>query len=149
MTGYEFAWAMYLVGSLGCGIAAWLLLRRFGSAWSQFAFVTVLALLLTPYAMNAKEMIMAPALFIIVFGTLEDGISSVMPIIMVLLGVWLVGLILALLLQLLSRRFIRTSRIEDHPAADDSAYDESSAVTEVPEPETRGARRDRPIRAFR
>lgn len=109
MDGYGLAWTIYAAGALGCSVAGWLLFRRFGREWASFVFVSVLALLLTPYAVDAEKMLMAPAIFSIVFGGITDGFDTVMPVIMVVSGVWLVGLIISLLLQLALRRFSRNS----------------------------------------
>lgn len=108
MNTYQIAWACYVAGGLGCGLAAWLLFRRFGRAWGHFFMVTVWVLLLTPYAMDAEQMIMAPAVVILVMEFLINGFDSVKPIAMLLTGVWLVALIVSLGYQLLTRRFFRT-----------------------------------------
>lgn len=105
MDAYEFAWLMYALGSLGCGAAAWLLFSRFGREWSLFFCATVLALLLTPYAIDAKEMVMAPALFVAVFDGLAYGVDAIKPVITILLGVWLLGLVLSLLFLLMVRHY--------------------------------------------
>ena len=149
MDGYEFAWAMYIVGSLGCGIAAWLLFRRFGHVWSHFFSVTVLALLLTPYAMDAKAMTMAPALFMIVFGALQEGFASVMPIIMVLLGVWVVGLIISLIIQLIGRRFGHKAAPNHHEVGYHSHAEHDDYDEEHEEVEDHAPRADSAIRAMR
>ena len=36
MTDYQYAWMMYLIGAVGCSLAAWLLFRRAGRAWVHF-----------------------------------------------------------------------------------------------------------------
>lgn len=146
MDGYEFAWTMYVLGSIGCGIAAWLLFRRWGRAWSHFFLVTVLALLLTPYALDAEVMTMAPALFIIVFGLLQDGVDAVMPVITVLLGVWLVGLVLSLMVQFFTRNSPDKVKIEADPAP----RPHTPKNQPVAEPEVDDEyKREAPIRAIR
>src|SRR5690606_1610713 len=123
---------MYVMGSIGCGIAAWLLFRRWGRAWSHFFLVTVLALLLTPYALDAEVMIMAPALFIIVFGLLQDGVDAVMPVITVLLGVWLVGLVISLLVQFFMRNSPDKVQVEvDHPSRPETPTELPSADRKI------------------
>ncbi|MGM8226427.1 hypothetical protein ACSV5M_07580 [Cellvibrio sp. ARAG 10.3] len=109
MDGYGLAWTIYGLGAVGCAMAAFLLFRRFGREWAIFFFVSVLALLLTPYAVDAEQMLMAPAIFFIVFEGLTEGLEAVMPIIMVVSGVWLAGLVISLLVQLVTRRFSRGS----------------------------------------
>jgi beta-lactamase regulating signal transducer with metallopeptidase domain len=112
--GYQFAWTVYAIGAVGCAVAAWLLFRRFGREWAHFFFVSVLALLLTPYAIDSENMTMAPALFFIVIEGITEGMDAVMPVVMVVLGVWLAGLVISLLLQLAARRFSRKSPTPDH-----------------------------------
>lgn len=109
MDGYGLAWTIYGLGAVGCAVAAFLLLRRFGREWAIFFFVSVLALLLTPYAVDAEQMLMAPAIFFIVFEGFAEGLEAVIPIIMVVSGVWLAGLVISLLVQLAARRFSRSS----------------------------------------
>lgn len=109
MDGYALAWIIYGMGALGCGAAAWLMFRRFGREWASFFCVSVLALLLTPYAVDAEQMLMAPAIFFIVFEAITEGFESVIPIIMVVSGVWLAGLVISLILHLIARRLFRDS----------------------------------------
>lgn len=103
MNSYELAWTLYAVGGFGCGLAAWFLFRRFGREWGHFFMVTAWVLLLTPYAMEAEKMIMAPAIFILVMDGLVNGFETVKPITLLLLGVWLIALVLSLIFQLLTR----------------------------------------------
>jgi len=117
---YQVAWAFYIAGGLGCGFAAWFMFRRFGRVWGHFFMVTVWALLLTPYAMDAEHMVMAPALFILVMESLINGFDTVKSIAVLLAGVWLVALVLSLIYQLLTRRFIRDPEPEpDYHDEDD------------------------------
>lgn len=104
MEASQLAWTLYIIGGLGCGLAAWFLFRRLGREWAHIAAVSVWVLLLTPYALDAETMTMAPALFILVMDGLTNGFESVKPIAVLLLGLWLIGLILSLLFQLLTRR---------------------------------------------
>lgn len=146
MNGYEFAWTMYVLGSLGCGIASWLLFRRWGRTWSHFFLVTVLALLLTPYAVDAEVMTMAPALFIVVFGVLQDGVDTVMPVITVLLGVWLVGLVISLMVQFFTRNSTDKVSVEaDHAPGSPAPKEQPVADREV----DAEYKREAPIRAIR
>src|SRR5690606_1692251 len=137
---------MYVLGSIGCGIAAWLLFRRWGRTWSHFFVVTVLALLLTPYALDTETMIMAPALFIVVFGLLQEGVDAVMPAITVLLGVWLAGLVVSLFIQLFTRHS------PDKVNADIDRRSPPETMTELTAANRRvndGYKREAPIRAIR
>ena len=117
MDGYGLAWMIYGVGAVGCAVAAFLLFRRFGREWAIFFFVSVLALLLTPYAVDAEQMLMAPAIFFIVLEGFAEGLEAVMPIIMVVSGVWLAGLVISLLVQLAARRFSRGATGYTAPAS--------------------------------
>lgn len=110
MNGYQLAWTLYALGGLGCGIAAWFLFRRFGREWAHFFMVSAWVLLLTPYAFESKEMVMAPAIFILVMDGLADGFDTVKPITILLLGLWLVALTISLLLLLISRRFSKPKK---------------------------------------
>jgi hypothetical protein len=101
---YQLAWTLYVIGGLGSGLAAWLLFRRWGRAWGLIFMVTAWVLLLTPYALDAETMTMAPALFILVMDGAANGFETVKPIAVVLLGLWLVALIITLLLQLVFGR---------------------------------------------
>lgn len=140
MEAYKFAWLMYTLGSVGCGIAAWLLFRRFGREWSIFFCTTVLALLLTPYAINAKDMTMAPALFVAVFEGLTQGIETIKPVIKVLLGVWLLALVVSLLCLLAARRYghpndsgyAQPTPAEHYPGDDEQATHDEVLADEVP-----------------
>jgi hypothetical protein len=107
VNGYQLAWTLYALGGFGCGVAAWLLFRRFGREWAHFFMVTAWVLLLTPYALEAENMVMAPALFIIVMDGLTNGFDTVKSITMLLLGLWLVALVVSLLFLLTARHFAK------------------------------------------
>lgn len=104
MSSYELAWTIYAVGAIGGGVAAWLLFRRFGREWGHFFMVSTWVLLLTPYALEAEEMVMAPAIFIVIMDGLDYGFESVRSIAALLLGLWILGLILSLLFQFVTQR---------------------------------------------
>jgi hypothetical protein len=106
----QLAWTLYIIGGLGCGLAAWFLFRRLGREWAQIAALSVWVLLLTPYALDAETMTMAPAVFILIMDGLTNGFDAVKPIGVLLLGLWLVCLIISLLLQLLARG-LRKSKV--------------------------------------
>ncbi len=126
MEPYQLAWTLYVIGGLGSGWAAWLLLRRWGRAWGLIFMVTVWVLLLTPYALDAETMTMAPALFILVMDGVANGFDAVKPIAVVLLGLWLVALIITLLLQLVFGRG-RSAKAVQHLPADDLDEEERTA----------------------
>ena len=103
MTDYQYAWMMYLIGAVGCSLAAWLLFRRAGRAWTHFFVITVMVLLFTPYAIDPETMTMAPAIYTLVFGYFDGGFVAIKPVIKLMLGLWGGALVLSLLYQLLTR----------------------------------------------
>ena len=158
MTDYQYAWMMYLIGAVGCSVATGLLFRRAGRAWTHFFVITVMVILLTPYAVDAETMIMAPAMYTVVFGYLDGGFMVVKPVIKLMLGLWVGTLVLSLLYQLLTRnsghRVARQTHHRDHhqPGPEDdheSAYYANRPLTR----EERLARdellHEEPIRALR
>lgn len=104
MDSYQLAWTLYVIGGIGSGLAAWLLFRRWSKAWGRVCMVSLWVLLLTPYAIDAETMTMAPAIFILVMDGIAEGFETVKAVAVLLLGLWLVTLIVLLLLQLLLLR---------------------------------------------
>jgi hypothetical protein len=103
LTSIQSAWIIYFAGSLGCTIAAWWM---FLWAWRfvrYAAVVTVATLLFTPYAIDAQTMTMAPAVYTLVFEGMSGGLPAIIPLIKVMVGIWLIGLILAAVLVILTR----------------------------------------------
>lgn len=103
LTSIQSAWIIYFAGSLGCTIAAWWM---FLWAWRfvrYAAVVTVATLLFTPYAIDAQTMMMAPAIYTLVFEGMSGGLPAIIPLIKVMVGIWLIGLILAAVLVILTR----------------------------------------------
>jgi len=103
MTTVQYAWAIYFAGSLGCSIAAWWF---FLWAWRfvrYAAVITVMTILFTPYAIDPQTMTMAPAIYTLVFEGMSQGFIGVKPLIKVMVGIWLIGLILALVFVILTR----------------------------------------------
>ncbi len=115
MTDYQYAWMMYLIGAVGCSLATWLLFRRAGRAWVHFFVITVMVILFTPYAVDAEDMIMAPAMYSMVFGYFDGGFDSIKPIMKLMLGIWICALILSLLYQLLTRGRAHAAEEQDYP----------------------------------
>lgn len=104
LTTIQYAWAIYLAGSLGCTIAAWWM---FLWAWRfvrYAAVVTVMTILFTPYAIDAQTMTMAPAIYTLFFEGIGGGLSAIMPLIKVMLGIWLIGIILVAVFVVLTRK---------------------------------------------
>lgn len=103
LTTIQYAWIIYFAGSLGCTLAAWWI---FLWAWRfvrYSAVVTVATILFTPYAIDAQTMTMAPAIYTLVFEGMAQGVTGIMPLLKVMLGIWLIGVILAALLVFLTR----------------------------------------------
>jgi len=103
LTAIQYAWIIYFAGSLGCTIAAWWM---FLWAWRfvrYSAVVTVMTILFTPYAIDAQTMTMAPAIYTLVFEGMSQGVQSIMPLIKVMVGIWLIGEILVLVFVVLTR----------------------------------------------
>jgi hypothetical protein len=103
LTSIQSAWIIYFAGSLGCTIAAWWM---FLWAWRfvrYAAVVTVATILFTPYAIDAQTMTMAPAIYTLVFEGMSQGLPVIIPLIKVMMGIWLIGLILAAVLVVLTR----------------------------------------------
>jgi hypothetical protein len=103
ITEFQYAWMAYIAGALGCCLATWILFRRAGRAWVHFFVITVMVLLLTPYAIEAETMIMAPAIYTLFFGYLEGGFIAIKPVVKLMLGIWAGALLLSLVYQLLTR----------------------------------------------
>lgn len=117
MTDYQYAWALYLIGATGCVLAAWLLFRRFGRAVTHFFVITAMVALFTPYAIDAENMTMAPAVYTLLFGFMDGGLISIKPVLKLMLGLWGCALILSLIYQLLTRNRHRGDQAaaETHP----------------------------------
>ena len=161
MTDYQYAWMMYLIGSVGCSLAAWLLFRRAGRAWAHFFVITVMVILFTPYAIDAETMTMAPAVYTLLFGYLDGGFIAIKPVLKVMLGLWSGALVLSLIDQLLTRGRKNSQPQANHRQniskeyRDDDGYAESArrASTRALTREERIARdelmHEEPIRAIR
>ena len=104
MTNIQYAWAIYFVGALGCTIAAWWM---FLWAWRfvrYSAVVTVMIILFTPYAIDPHTMIMAPAIYTLVFEGLGQGMAAIKPLLKVMAGIWLIAEIIVLVIVVLTRK---------------------------------------------
>ena len=104
LTSIQYAWIIYFAGSLGCTIAAWWL---FLWAWRfvrYAAVVTVMAILFTPYAIDAQTMTMAPAIYTLVFEGMSQGPKAIVPLIKLIIGIWLIAIILVAVFVLLTRK---------------------------------------------
>jgi len=104
LTSIQYAWIIYFAGSLGCTIAAWWL---FLWAWRfvrYAAVVTVIAILFTPYAIDAQTMTMAPAIYSLVFEGMSQGPKAIVPLIKLIIGIWLIAIILVAVFVLLTRK---------------------------------------------
>ncbi len=104
ITTLQYAWAIYFAGSLGCTIAAWWM---FLWAWRfvrYAAVVTVMTMLFTPYAIDAETMTMAPAIYTLVFEGISNGPQAIMPLVKVMVGIWLIGIILVAVFVIFTRK---------------------------------------------
>ncbi|RYY74949.1 MAG: hypothetical protein EOO52_11575 [Gammaproteobacteria bacterium] len=104
LTTIQYAWIIYFAGSLGCTVAAWWM---FLWAWRfvrYAAVVTVVTILFTPYAIDPKTMMMAPAIYTLVFEGISQGKAVIMPVIKLMVGIWLIGIILVAVFVALTRR---------------------------------------------
>ena len=104
LTSIQSAWIIYFAGSLGCTIAAWWM---FLWAWRfvrYAAVVTVATILFTPYAIDPQTMMMAPAVYTLVFEGMAQGASAIMPLIKLMIGIWLIAIVLVTVFILLTRR---------------------------------------------
>lgn len=104
LTDLQTAWAIYLAGSLGCVIAAWWM---FLWAWRfvrYSAVITVMTLLLTPYAIDPQTMTMAPAIYTLVFDGISLGLDAIKPLIKLMVGIWLIAMILMTVFVVLTRK---------------------------------------------
>jgi hypothetical protein len=104
LTDLQTAWAIYFAGSLGCVIAAWMM---FLWAWRfvrYTAVITVMTILLTPYAIDPQTMTMAPAIYTMAFDGIALGLDAIKPLIKLMLGIWLIAMILMTAFVLLTRK---------------------------------------------
>lgn len=160
ITEFQLMWMIYAAGALGCALATWMLFRRAGRAWVHFFVITVLVLLLTPYALEleTKEMIMAPAVFTLAFGYLEGGFIAIKPVVKLMLGIWAFALVLSLVYQLITRHRQVSVPAPQHSPEQDEYHDPTDVLLTPRAPrqlsnEERQARDDlmseEPIRAIR
>ena len=104
MTHIQYAWMIYAFGSIGLCIATWWM---FLWAWRfvrYAAVVTVLVFLATPYAIDQQTMIMAPAIFTLVFEGISSGADAIKPLIKLMAGIWLIAIILIAVFVIFTRR---------------------------------------------
>ena len=141
LTSIQSAWIIYFAGSLGCTIAAW---WTFLWAWRVVryaAVVTVATILFTPYAIDAQTMMMAPAIYTLVFEGMAGGLSAILPLIKVMVGIWLIGLILSAVLVTLTRN-MGAGKAEREPRSSRSKRgSRSSADTRRPDDTRRASSR--------
>jgi len=127
LNSIQSAWIIYFAGSLGCTIATWWM---FLWAWRfvrYAAVVTVATILFTPYAIDAQTMTMAPAVYTLVFEGMSGGLPAILPLIKVMLGIWLIGLILAGVLVLLTRNMCvgNSSKAREQQGSRRSEYEDT------------------------
>lgn len=130
LSEFQVMWIAYLAGALGCCLATWLLFRRAGRAWVHFFVITVMVILLTPYAIESENMLMAPAIFSLFFGYLDGGFETIRPVVKLMLGIWAIALVLSLLYQLLTRQHHAAvpAQTPPSPQKDDDYHDPSDVL---------------------
>ncbi|MET0356323.1 MAG: hypothetical protein ABW044_06060 [Cellvibrio sp.] len=115
LTAIQYAWIIYGVGSIGCTIAAWWM---FLWAWRfvrYAAVVTVMTILFTPYAIDPQTMMMAPAIYTLVFEGMGHGAAAIMPVVKLMIGIWLIAIILVTVFVVLTRQHTYTKFRSDNP----------------------------------
>lgn len=141
VTTIQYAWAIYFAGSLGCTIAAWWM---FLWAWRfvrYSAVVTVMTILFTPYAIDAQTMTMAPAIYTLIFEGISQGPQAIMPLIKLMIGIWLIGVILVAVFVVLTRQ-----SGEKKPTRKNSRTNSSPRASRRPEHHG-GRRHENPVRS--
>lgn len=128
ITEYQYAWALYLAGALGCSLATWLLFRGLGRAVTHFMVITVMVVLFTPYAIDAEKMTMAPGVYTLVFGYVEGGFTAIKPLLKVMLGIWSIAQVLSLIYQMLTRN-THSRREEEYRPFQQNSYQEEAGYS--------------------
>jgi hypothetical protein len=106
LTDYYSAWAIYLLGAIGCSVAAWLLVRRLPRAFVHTFLISLMVVLFTPFAIDSTNMILAPGIMCLGYGLITDGFASVKPVIKTMLLIWMAAMVLSLVYQVLTRHKI-------------------------------------------
>lgn len=118
ITDYYYAWAIYLTGAVGCTLAAWLFIRGLPRAVVHFFVITVMVLLFTPFAIDSKTMVLAPAIVFLGYGTIAEGFVAIKPVLKTTIIVWAVAMVLSLIYQLLTHNWYKARlqrRLEGEP----------------------------------
>jgi hypothetical protein len=101
---FMWAWGAYLLGAAGLLLTGWRITRRMPREWRHLLLVSAAALLLTPTALSGMDdRVLVPALFVLVLESLFEDVGGTLQAGMLILGVWLAGLIISLILQLCVR----------------------------------------------
>ncbi|MES2674703.1 MAG: hypothetical protein V4660_10715 [Pseudomonadota bacterium] len=135
MTHIQYAWMIYAAGSLGCCVATWWM---FLWAWRFVRYslvVTVMVLLLTPFAIDQETMALAPAVFTLVFDGISLGSESIKPLLKLMAGIWLIAIILVGVFVSLTRNLVTHASTPDTYEDYDNQY---------PSSQSRRIKRDRP-----
>lgn len=128
---YYYAWAIYLVGAIGCSLAAWIFIRGLPRAVVHFFVITVIVLLFTPFALDAKTMVMAPAIVFLSYGIIADGFIAVKPVLKTIIIVWAIAIVLSLVYQLLTRNWYK-ARLQRRLEGEPDEYYEPEDHEEMP-----------------
>ncbi len=135
MTQIQYAWMIYAAGSLGCCVATWWM---FLWAWRFIRYslvVTVMVVLLTPFAIDQETMALAPAVFTLVFDSMSQGSESIKPLLKLMAGIWLIAIILVGVFVALTRNLVQHTNTSGTYEDYDNQYST---------PQNRRIKRDRP-----
>ncbi len=138
MTHIQYAWMIYVAGSLGCCLAVW---GMFFWAWRFIrysAVVTLIVILFTPFAIEQETMALAPAIFTLVFEGMAQGEEAIKPLLKLMAGIWLIAIILVSVFVILTRNLAKDTDTSDSYEDYDSQH--SSA-------QSRRVKRSRPSTA--
>ena len=134
ITDYYYAWAFYLAGAVGCSLAAWIFFRGLPRAVVHFFVITVMVLLFTPYAIDSRTMIMAPAIMCMGYGWVTEGFTSVKPVLKTVVGVWGLFMVLSLVYQLLTHKWYKAKKEARLNPPEDEFSEKDEFREERPEP---------------
>jgi hypothetical protein len=128
MTDIQYAWVIYGAGSIGCCIATWWMFLRTWRFVRYSAVVTVMVILFMPFAIDQQSMIMAPAIYTLVFESLSEGGQSIMPLVKLMIAIWSISIILVAVLIFFTRRINKpdTSNDDDRFSDNDAFSDQDT-----------------------
>jgi hypothetical protein len=131
MTSMQVAWVIYVAGSVGCCIAAGWLFKKAVAFLRYSAVVTTMVLLFTPYAIDSQTMLMAPAIFTLVFDGFQLGLEAIKPLLKLMAGIWLIGIILVLVYVFFTRHLVKPQEAATQNQGDATDGDDAQAHGEL------------------